>query len=53
MPETASTTVQIDVWFDLICPWCWIGKTHLDTARASWRSSIPMPRCSCTGIRCS
>ena len=26
------TTVQVDVWFDLICPWCWIGKTHLDTA---------------------
>jgi predicted DsbA family dithiol-disulfide isomerase len=33
MPETASTTVQVDVYFDLICPWCWIGKTHLDTAR--------------------
>ncbi len=27
------TMVQVDVWFDLICPWCWIGKTHLDTAR--------------------
>jgi predicted DsbA family dithiol-disulfide isomerase len=25
--------VQVDVYFDLICPWCWIGKTHLDTAR--------------------
>ena len=33
MAETASTTVQVDVYFDLICPWCWIGKTHLDTAR--------------------
>jgi predicted DsbA family dithiol-disulfide isomerase len=32
MAETSSTTVQIDVYFDLICPWCWIGKTHLDTA---------------------
>jgi predicted DsbA family dithiol-disulfide isomerase len=33
MAETTSTPVQIDVYFDLICPWCWIGKTHLDTAR--------------------
>ena len=33
MPVTPCTLVQIDVYFDLICPWCWIGKTHLDTAR--------------------
>jgi predicted DsbA family dithiol-disulfide isomerase len=33
MPVTPATTVQVDVYFDLICPWCWIGKTHLDTAR--------------------
>ena len=33
MPTTTNTSLQIDVWFDLICPWCWIGKTHLDTAR--------------------
>jgi predicted DsbA family dithiol-disulfide isomerase len=33
MAVTPATTVQVDVYFDLICPWCWIGKTHLDTAR--------------------
>ena len=33
MPATSSASVQVDVYFDLICPWCWIGKTHLDTAR--------------------
>jgi len=33
MTSTPSTSVQVDVYFDLICPWCWIGKTHLDTAR--------------------
>lgn len=33
MPVKPTATVQVDVWFDLICPWCWIGKTHLDTAR--------------------
>lgn len=33
MAVMSDTTVQVDVWFDLICPWCWIGKTRLDTAR--------------------
>lgn len=33
MSVTPTATVQVDVYFDLICPWCWIGKTHLDTAR--------------------
>jgi len=33
MPIAPNTSVQVDVYFDLICPWCWIGKTHLDTAR--------------------
>ena len=28
-----SSTLQIDAYFDLICPWCWIGKAHLGTAR--------------------
>jgi predicted DsbA family dithiol-disulfide isomerase len=28
-----NASVQVDVYFDLICPWCWIGKTHLTTAR--------------------
>lgn len=33
MSVAPGTPVQIDVYFDLICPWCWIGKMHLDTAR--------------------
>ena len=33
MSVVSSAPVQVDVYFDLICPWCWIGKTHLDTAR--------------------
>lgn len=24
--------LTIDVYVDLICPWCWIGKRHLDAA---------------------
>ncbi|GGH60233.1 hypothetical protein GCM10010975_22740 [Comamonas phosphati] len=27
-----QTTFSVDVWFDLICPWCWIGKHNLDRA---------------------
>ena len=41
MAETASASVQIDVWFDLICPWCWIGKAHLDTARRLMAERLP------------
>ena len=26
-------TLQVDVWFDLVCPWCLIGKRHLERAR--------------------
>jgi predicted DsbA family dithiol-disulfide isomerase len=41
MPVTPATTVQVDVYFDLICPWCWIGKTHLDTARRQLAERLP------------
>ncbi|MEQ8194079.1 MAG: DsbA family oxidoreductase, partial [Rhodospirillales bacterium] len=33
MPDTAdSKTVSIDVLFDPICPWCFIGKRRLEEA---------------------
>ena len=38
---TPAPALQIDVWFDLICPWCLIGKRHLDTALATWRAQRP------------
>ena len=41
MPVKPTTTVQVDVYFDLICPWCWIGKTHLDTARRQLAQQHP------------
>ncbi|GAB2482194.1 DsbA family oxidoreductase [Comamonas humi] len=37
----APRIVQVDVWFDLICPWCWIGKHYLDQARARLAESDP------------
>lgn len=41
MPASPSTVVQVDVCFDLICPWCWIGKTHLGTARRLLAERLP------------
>jgi predicted DsbA family dithiol-disulfide isomerase len=28
------TTLQIDVWSDIACPWCWVGKRRLEAALA-------------------
>jgi predicted DsbA family dithiol-disulfide isomerase len=32
---SAGRQLQIDVWSDLACPWCYIGKNRLDRAIAS------------------
>lgn len=24
--------MRIDVWYDVVCPWCWLGKARLDKA---------------------
>jgi predicted DsbA family dithiol-disulfide isomerase len=34
----SGPTLSIEVRFDLICPWCLIGKRHLDTALAMLRA---------------
>lgn len=41
MTMDRSSTLQIDAYFDLICPWCWIGKTHLSTARRLLAERMP------------
>lgn len=41
MAMDRSSTLQIDVYFDLICPWCWIGKTHLTAARRLLAERMP------------
>ncbi len=35
------STLAIEVSFDLICPWCLIGKRHLDTAIGMLRGQHP------------
>lgn len=37
----SAPALRIDVWFDLICPWCLIGKRQLDQALARWREERP------------
>src|SRR5580692_11467491 len=32
-----NKTLTIDVWSDIVCPWCAIGKRRLDVA-LSWRA---------------
>jgi predicted DsbA family dithiol-disulfide isomerase len=39
--KSAPVTLSIEVSFDLICPWCLIGKRHLDTAIAQLREEQP------------
>ena len=41
MAMDRSSTLQIDAYFDLICPWCWIGKAHLNTARRQLAERMP------------
>ena len=35
---SSGPTLSVEVSFDLICPWCLIGKRHLDTALAMLRA---------------
>lgn len=36
-----NPSLNIDVYFDLICPWCLIGKRHLTSALAQLKTSRP------------
>jgi predicted DsbA family dithiol-disulfide isomerase len=34
--EEGSPTVQVEIWSDVVCPWCAIGKRRFETALASF-----------------
>ena len=40
-PGLAAIALSVEVWFDLICPWCLIGKRQLDQAIAEFRRLHP------------
>ncbi|PSL39614.1 putative DsbA family dithiol-disulfide isomerase [Labedella gwakjiensis] len=34
-----SDTLRVDVWSDIACPWCYIGKRRFEAGEAAWRES--------------
>ncbi|NNE94945.1 MAG: DsbA family oxidoreductase, partial [Acidimicrobiales bacterium] len=36
-----GSAVRIDVWSDIVCPWCYIGKRRLEAAIAASRETHP------------
>lgn len=36
-----SEPIKIDIWSDIACPWCYIGKRHLDLAIEQLGADIP------------
>jgi predicted DsbA family dithiol-disulfide isomerase len=32
--------LRIDIWSDIACPWCWIGKRRLEAALAELRTDV-------------
>jgi len=36
-----STPIKIDIWSDIACPWCYIGKRHLEAGIASLGEDAP------------
>ena len=39
--STTPTTLTLDLWADVACPWCWIGETRLRAALERLRHARP------------
>lgn len=39
--EQAGSHVQVDIWSDVVCPWCYIGKRRFETALAEFTQANP------------
>jgi len=39
--EGADRPIRIDIWSDIACPWCYIGKRHLEAGLASLGDDAP------------
>lgn len=37
-----GTAIRIDVYSDVICPWCYVGKRRLERALKAWNGSAPV-----------
>lgn len=36
----APSSLAIDVWSDIACPWCWVGKRNLEAALAEYGGPV-------------
>ena len=34
--------LPIDVWSDVACPWCWVGKRHLESALEAFEGEVAL-----------
>lgn len=41
---SAAPTVKIDIWSDVACPWCYVGKRRLETAIGRLEEAGDAPR---------
>ena len=58
-PQSGTRTVQVEIYADVICPWCYIGKRRLDLAFAerpeirpayAWRAFLLNPTMPVAGM---
>lgn len=39
--STDNQSIKIDIWSDVACPWCYVGKRKLETGVAAFQASQP------------
>ena len=39
--NASPATLTVDIVSDVVCPWCYIGKRHVEKALASWQAANP------------
>ncbi len=42
IPASAAAAMRIDVWSDVVCPWCYIGKRRFESALARFAGPVPV-----------
>jgi predicted DsbA family dithiol-disulfide isomerase len=36
-----SQPIKLDIWSDIVCPWCYIGKRRMETGLAEFADTVP------------
>ncbi|GAA4666891.1 DsbA family oxidoreductase [Frondihabitans cladoniiphilus] len=40
MNDSSSNTIKVDIWSDIACPWCFVGKRKFETAVAGFDGKV-------------